>query len=281
MKIALYLVMAAFLVPNVLWAWGSIEVFEENYKVGDDLFTVSVDVDGGKVEFIKNDKDNQCHVLLKYPTERCEQEVEFDRGRNRLEIVVDHEWMSGKEKNEDNHTELMISLPTGCDISLQTDVKAGEITFELGGLKIKNFEMHNWAGEVNIDFDEPNRTVLENFDVDVKIGELDIRRLGNANFEQADINGGIGELSVDFSGEKIRNARADVDLDIGETTITVPEDIGVKMRVSKFLFLSEVDYPNWFRKSGRYHYSRNCENGDENLYLSVSTGIGEFKVRVR
>ena len=140
--------------------------------------------------------------------------------------------------------------------------------------------MKSWAGETRLDFDRENRTELTTFDVNCKVGRVSLMHLGNARFQEADLTGSVGEMTVDFTGEKIKRAMARLDCKLGTTLVVVPEEVAVKIKVDKFLFLSGVDYPSWFEQRGNYYYSKNYDDKDESLYLIASTGIGEFKVRV-
>lgn len=47
---------------------------------------------------------------------------------------------------------------------------------------------------------------MNSLDVNVKVGETQLRNLGNAHFRSADIDNGIGSLDVDFSGDLPDNA---------------------------------------------------------------------------
>lgn len=259
-------------------------IIEDTYSIKGGEFNLKIDVDGGKVTIKRSEDRRDCYVYLKFNKDKADGDIRFNKKRNRMEVIIDqNDWISLKDKDKEersNYAKLYIELPSKPEINLQADIKAGEIDFTLGGLYLKNFELRNLAGEVKIDFDKPNRTKLESFDVNCKVGEMRLLNLGNANFREADINGGIGEMRVDFRGERIKRAVANIDLDIGETTIIVPRDVAVKMRVSKFVFLSEVDYPNWFNKKGKYYYSKNYSREDKSLYLHISSGIGELKLRV-
>ncbi|HOT95613.1 MAG TPA: LiaF-related protein [bacterium] len=254
---------------------------DKTIKAGGEM-TLSFRCDGGKVELFRNE-NNDCHAWVEYDQKRCHTELNYDDDTRTLELFIDHDnWemtkKSGDEKSK--YARVRIGLPSKADLNLDLVVKAGELKMTLGDLHIQSLEVRSYAGESHIDFDKPNRCELKTFDVDFKVGKVQLVNLGNANFSEADINSSVGEMSIDFNGEKIRHAMARVDLEIGETTIIVPEDIGVKVKVSKFLFLSNVDYPNWFTQEGSYYYSRNYEKEKDSLYLVVSTGIGTLKMRV-
>lgn len=254
---------------------------EKSYEIDSKQIRVNLDIDGAELDVSKSRDPNVCYVHFEYPEDRCEVEAKFNKTREYLEIFIDHQWLSGKDKGEHDVTRIRLELPENPEISLTAEIKAGEIDFDLGGLRIHDFELRNWAGEVSVNFEEPNRIKMENFFVNVKVGELRLQNLGNTNCADIEINGGIGALSVDFQGATLDHCRATVDLDIGETTVTLPKESGVRMKVSKFLFLSEIDYPEWFSREGSYYYSENYDESRENLQLMVSTGIGEFRVRVK
>jgi predicted membrane protein len=118
-------------------------------------------------------------------------------------------------------------------------------------------------------------------DINVKVGETTLRRLSNARFRNAKINGGIGELSIDFSGEGLKSSHAEIDLDIGETTIYLPRELGVQFDSSTLGFLtqSKIDYE--FIKKGRFYYSEQYESASKTMDFSISSGIGELRVVYR
>ncbi|HPG41728.1 MAG TPA: LiaF-related protein [bacterium] len=285
MKSSVLLVMGMIILlfAGALLARDNYLVMEENYTIAGNTLLVNANIDVGEVVIGKNNRDDQCHVYIKYTPERAECDIRYNENNNELDVIVDFEnwkkWRDDKDNDED-FLQVLIELPANPEIDLNTDFKAGEFELELGDLKIHNLNFSNWAGEARINFHAPNRIKMNEMDINFKVGELDIQNLGNARFEEADINSGIGEMTVDFSGESLEKAMARLDLDIGETTIIIPNHIGTKLRVSKFLFLSEISYPNWFDKRGSYYYSDNYENSSKFLYLMISTGIGELSIKV-
>ncbi len=269
------------LVCSLAWSEDKKVVFDQTYRTRDKLEVV-LHADGGDVQLTRNDRD-ECQVFVEYYENRCELDVVYNERNKSLEIDIDHHNWSmikdGDSKNKD-YAVIKIALPYKPDLDLQVELKAGKLDLQLGDLHVAGLRLKSWAGETRLDFQRPNRTELKTLDVDCKVGEVRLKHLGNANFTEADINGSIGEMTVDFTGDKIKRAMARLDLDIGATTVIVPEEVAVKMKVSKFLFLSEVNHPSWFRQEGNYYYSKNYKDQDDSLYLMVSTGIGELRVRV-
>jgi len=269
------------LAGSLAWSEDKKVAFDQTYRTRDKLEVV-LQADAGDVQLTRNERD-ECQVFVEYYENRCELDVVYNERNKSLEIDIDHHnWSMIKEgdSKDKDYAVIKIALPYKPDLDVQVELKAGKLDLQLGDLHVAGLRLKSWAGETRLDFQRPNRTELKTLDVDCKVGEVRLKHLGNANFTEADINGSIGEMTVDFTGDKIKRAMARLDLDIGATTVIVPEEVAVKMKVSKFLFLSEVNHPSWFRQEGNYYYSKNYKDQDDSLYLMVSTGIGELRVRV-
>lgn len=252
---------------------------EHNFTIRQEALSVDVEIDGGEFIVVQSHDSRKCKITMSYPQEKCTVDVRYNKKRGQIDISIDNDEWDFNDKDEKT-PQVIVELPYGPEISLSAYIKAGETKLDLGDLRIVDFELRNWAGEASINFSEPNRTTMRTFDVNVKVGQVELLNLGNALFEDADINSGIGELRVDFRGENLERSTAHIDLDIGETTIILPEDVGVKLKVTKFLFLSEVRYPHWFDKRGQYYYSENYEDSKKNLAINISSGLGELSIKV-
>lgn len=257
-----------------------IEELQNGFKVNSGTpFQLRVDVDAGEVRVTRGNSRDEVRVALAYNKNQFSHSFRYNESRNTLEVQFDKEGWFDHER-ERTVAEIEIELPTEGDLQLDFKIKAGEINMELGGLRILDFALETLAGEVNLDFDEPNRIEMASMTLNTKVGESKFRRLGNARFRDADINGGIGELTIDFSGDMAKDAVARVDLDIGETVIVLPRDSGTKLSITKFLFLSHVELPFDLHKDGRYYYSNNYERANRTFQLRLSSGVGECRVEI-
>ncbi|MFC1569207.1 hypothetical protein ACFL4L_03125 [bacterium] len=279
------IILLAILIPictlSLLAEEGWAETEEFLYDVqSDNLLEVIMDVDAGEISVKPNDSDNQCLIRLTYSRDQCEARVDYKEKLNILKIILDRQgWASKWDDNEDEHTQAEIFLPKDVIMSLKTKVKAGEVVLDVGGLKIQEFHLSVWAGEVSVHFDEPNKIVMEYLDINTKVGELNTSQLGNARFKKAKINGGIGEIDVDLTGDLIDKAMAKIDLDIGEANIILPCDHGIRISIGgTFGFLSSKNIDSDFYKRGRYFYSENFKEADKSLSVRITPGLGELNV---
>lgn len=276
------LIFSAFYVPNGSLVYAAkLEKIEKTYSVKpNEILSVSLNIDAGEITVHKNEQPDKIFIAVQYDDRSDEVTIDFDERKNELYISIDRErWF----KSWDDHRspKLEVLLPFDVQIELSSKIKAGEINFDLGSLKLKDFQLRNFAGEVEVDFSKPNQIEMELLDINVKVGETTLRHLSNARFRSAKINGGIGELSIDFAGEGLKAARAEIDLDIGETTIYLPRDLGVRFDSSTFGFLTQSSIDDEFIKKGRFYYSEKYESAPKTMDCSISSGIGELRVIYR
>ncbi len=267
-----------YIATGVLAQRPHFEDFEKQYTVPTDkVLRVNIDIDAAEVKLTKSPTEQKARVSISFTEHDFRANAAFDEKRNRLEIIFSKKnWWDSSD--HDGHAEVLIELPPRVEIDLDAEIKAGAIDIDLGGLAMIGFNLNTMAGEVLVDFSEPNSTVMDFLQINTKVGETELLRLGNARFKDAEINGGIGEMRVDFRGAMLANAAAHIDLDLGETHLHMPEEVGVKLSVSKFLFLSNLELPNDFEKSGAYYLSRNYDQTEKELFVKVSPGMGELRI---
>lgn len=254
------------------------ERFRERYELPQDrVVRIDVEIDAGEVTFSRCPRGVEAWITIDYDPEIVDVDVYYDPDAPRLEVLVDRDtWL--EKRGDKKEAEVLIELPFAVQLDLEADIKAGDVDFELGDLSLVRMELRTVAGEVRVAFSKPNRSVMEVLEINTKVGESRLRHLGNARFRTAEINGGIGELDVDFRGELYPDAAVRIDLDMGKTRLKLPEETGVRLSVSKFLFLSDVNLPYNLVKSGGYYYSRNYERADRHLTLQVSPGLGTLRI---
>lgn len=244
---------------------------------GDQEFYLDIDIDAGDVRIQPSGDDSRLVIELRFTESYFEHTIDYNERNRRVRIAFERKrWL--KKDESDLDAEATILLPSRAILDVNARIKAGRVDTRLGDLSLKRLDLKTWAGEVRVDFDRPNRMAMSSLYINTKVGETEVRRLGNARFQFADIDAGVGSLRVDFSGELGRETTAQIDLDIGETSISLPEKLGIKLEVDEFLFLSKVNVPWEFKKSGRYYLSENYDNAEKKLELKIKPGIGELRI---
>lgn len=273
------LIMFGFLNFSFSQSW-EVKTIKEKYEISDAKpLEVIVDIDAGEINISKSSQSSIASVFMEYTKDDFRGMSRYDKENNRLKIILDNK---GLFKNYDNTVaELDLQLPSHVTIFFDSKIKAGEIFMDMGGLRLKEFLVNNWAGEIDVNFSEPNKEKMDFFGIKTRAGELTCSKIGNARFEKADINAGVGELRIDFTGDLVNNCMAKVDLDIGESYLELPRDIGIKLKIGGWSFLSEKNIDSHLFKKGSTYYSEGYTTSKEKIYLRVSTGLGEFTVECR
>ena len=272
-----FLVIVPF--TSLLGQRGYYETVEEEFKASTDQpLEVLLKVDAGEVFVEKGEDEHIGVVTIRYAPRKFRQRVEFDDTKNRLKIYFEMKGLKTVDTDEDP-AEVTLQLPHGVDILFDSKIKAGEVTMEMGGLQLHEFYLDNWAGEVEIRFDEPNPVVMDFLGVNAKVGALRLVKLGNARFTKADINGGIGEIDIDFTGDLQNESQAKVDLDIGEASILLPHDVGIRMKIGGGLsFLSQKNIDRSLYSRGSIYYSEDYDETEKKFAIRVTPGLGELNI---
>lgn len=172
---------------------------------------------------------------------------------------------------------LTLKLTPAVPITLDLSLGACESTVDLSGLRIADLQIDAGAGETEVYFGQPNPEAIRRIKIDAGVGELEVLNLGNSNCQVLVVNGGVGDFLLDFSGDWQRDARAEIDLGLGDLTIKLPRDLGIKLIFDKsFLCSLSIDS---FMKCGNEYTSENYEEARHHLTLNVEAGIGEVNIR--
>lgn len=239
-----------------------------------------LDVDAGEVTITRGSTARDVLVDMSYTRDKFRERFDFDRKRNRITVELDNtSWKKTGTDRDEHWSRVTMEIPDGVDVFFDARVKAGEVDMDLGGIRLRELTLSVWAGETDMRFSEPNPVIMDMLDISTKVGEFTLSDLGNTRFRTARINGGIGELSVDFNGAILPGSRADVDLDIGEAAVYVPDDVGVRLMIGgMFSFLSSKQIDSGFRKRGRAYYNDHYTSEEQGFQLKITPGLGELKV---
>ena len=177
-----------------------------------------------------------------------------------------------KEKNY-----LFIAVNPGLPISLDLSLGASEATVDLSGLRIADLKLDVGAGDVDVYFDQPNPEPLRRMQIEAGLSELRIYSLGNANCQYLIFEGGVGEFFLDFRGNWQKDARAEIDMGLGDLTVKLPRNLGVKLIFDKS-FLTSLTADS-FIKEGNQYTSENYQQARHHLTLKVEAGIGDINIK--
>ena len=131
--------------------------------------------------------------------------------------------------------------------------------------------VHLPAGESDLNMNGMN---LKRLDIKTGAGECDIN-LHNTSIPELYLKTGVGEVSIDLSGYWRNNNYSEIKGGIGELTIYLPKDTGVRIRINGLL--GEVNHQ--LNKEGKVYTNNAYEKTKYTLNISISAGIGEIKLK--
>lgn len=138
--------------------------------------------------------------------------------------------------------------------------------------KIKNeVTIRLRAGEAHIQLDECN---ISRFTYTMTAGQSFVN-LKNSSVSDIQFHLLAGEARIDLSGKWNNSGTASIKGGIGEVTVIVPKETGVRISVSGGL--GEVNIP-FFHKENNVYVNDLFQKTKHTLYLNISGGIGQINV---
>lgn len=201
--------------------------------------------------------------------------TEYTDGRLRLGLQSKSK--SGfKVRGRRSAGELDVVLGPDAPLSIDLEFGAAQADIELGGLRVRRAEISTGASETTLRFSRPNPERLSELEIEVGAAALRAEGLGNANIERLVVDGGLGDVVLDFSGEWRGNTTADIDMGIGSLTLIVPKGVG--LHVVKDGFLAPFDSEGLVKRGSGY-YSLDWDTAPHRLTVRIDAAFGSIDVR--
>lgn len=261
---------------------------------------VDVEYAAGRITVGRADPGYLYQTYLRYDASRFEPSRQWSRqgGSGRLSVGMegagdlrflrwgegggvdfDLDGLRGLDELDETSGALELRLSRSVPTELAMSVGAAESTLRLGGMPITSLSLETGASETVLSFERPNPRRMERLSIEAGAASLRARGLGNARFRRLTLEGGVGDLRLDFTGEWVRDARATVDVGLGSLRIVVPEELGVRIRRESFL--ASFDVPSGFRTTDSGFRSENWSSAEHRLTLDLSATFGSVRVTVR
>lgn len=249
---------------------------------GVETFEARVEYAAGRLSVFATDADLLYDARLRYDANRYHPRrrwsVEDGRGVLRLEVDgrddvdVDLEQIRNLG---DEPGALDLGLSRRVPTDLRLTVGAAEVDLALGGVALRGLDLKIGAAEAEIRFDEPNPVSMGRMKLRAAVASFEALRLGNARFDNLDFEGGVGDVTLDFTGEWDRSAKAHVKMGLGSLQLRLPRDIGVRIRKRTFLAAFDAD---GFRKVDDGYVSPNWDSAAIRLDIDLEAAFGTIGV---
>jgi len=234
---------------------------------------VEIAFGAGDLEIETGVPDQLFSGHFRYNVERWEPEVTYAAHVLTIEQGgADEEWgfPTGNTRNE---WDLEFSPKIPLDVSLE--VGAGKGDLDLTGLQLVKLDLDLGAGDFSVQFGEPNGVEMGDFTVDAGASKLEVVGIGNASPEMMKVQGGVGSITLDFTGDWSRSADVQVTAGVGAITLRLPDAVGVQVDVEGGL--SSVDASGLELEDGAYVNAAFGE-AEVELRIEVTTGVGALRL---
>lgn len=205
--------------------------------------------------------------------------------RNRVGNMVSVMLRQGQEKEswgiagQGARNEWDVRLNDRVPLRLVIAMGAGTSDIDLSGLRLARLNIDTGTGDTTVTFDTPNPEPLSEIQVNCGAGRLDMRSVGNANFERLNIKGGAGDVSLDLNGAWTRSANVEVIAGVGKLSVRAPRQVGVRVKtgispIGKLIVEGLASTADGYVNDAYATAAIKVE-------ISLTTGIGEVNITTR
>jgi hypothetical protein len=164
-------------------------------------------------------------------------------------------------------------------LSFDIDLGLGKGVLDFTGLSVKNLNLSTGASSVTLKFDKPNKSVIEDLNIETGLSKFVARGLCNANFRHLRFEGGVGGYTLDFGGTLDKEVDVDLEVGLGSLTVIIPKNIGVKIFYEQN-FMSQIDLDKDFEEQEEdIYYSSNYEDAKGKMNIRIEAGLGGVKIK--
>lgn len=225
--------------------------------------------------------DGKIHYLEK----RGEPRIEFNRSGKTGYLII----KSADSGEQDEHSLKGLSsrgetwdLRFNSKVPIRFDIEVGLVdgTVDLTGMRVADLNISSGLSNLELSFFEPNSEMLQEMKIECGLGDFKGVRLGNANFRKLRVEGGLGSVKLDLSGQwRQPETQLRVEVGLGSARLEIPASLGVEV-TAQDNFLSSLDIDRGIReiRKGLYR-TANWEEAGNRLIIDAEVGLGSFKIK--
>ena len=263
------LAVAVSVLPAAAQDWRTITTLRR--FAGEDVLHVNVEYGAGRLVITPGAANSLYRATLRYDANVYRPLNSYDDGELNIGIT------GGKIKGSRNMKagRLDLALGTGVPIDLALKFGAVEADLELGGLRLQKATIQTGASDTSIRISRPNPLTCSTARFEVGAAKFAAEGLGNLNCEDLSFSGGVGDVSLDFTGNWRTDGTVDIDMGLGSLTLRLPHGLGVS--VHKSSVLASFDSQGLIKR-GQVYYSEGFDKADRKLNINIDAALGSIKV---
>jgi hypothetical protein len=230
----------------------------------------------GTVRLRPADSRTMYALRLSYDPERFEPIHQYQFGRAVLGIEsVGSGGVGPLIRRGFPDAEMDLTLTTRVPFDLTMDLGAVQAEIELGGIRLRTLSLQTGASDGELRVSAPNPEEMQWARIRVGAASFHALELGNLNAAEVDVEAGVGDIELDFSGLRRSVTQVHVKLGLGSLEIRVPRDAGIQ--VTRNSFLTSFNAPG-LEARGRELYSPNWTQAERRMIIEVDAAVGSVSI---
>lgn len=165
-----------------------------------------------------------------------------------------------------------LALAPRIPMSLKLRVGAAKGRLSLGGLALTDFSLETGASDLVVRWDVPNAVPMDRLLLRAGAANGEVRGIGYARPRDVQVEGGVGNLTLDFTGPWADSARVKVTAGVGALTLRFPKDVGVRVVVEGGM--SNVTTTGDWRLSEGAYLNEAYGRAGATLEVTLIAGVG-------
>lgn len=245
---------------------------------GEKALTVHVTYAAGHFTLAPGPAGELYRMELRYDEDKFTPVRDYDAAGGDLRLglkTIGHVSYSGRHEGKEVPS-LDLALTPDVPLTLAIDLGAAKSSVELGGLQLRGLRYSTGASESVVRFSRPNPLACDSLSFQAGAAQFDAIALGNANCRHLRFEGGVGAVTMDFTGDWRTDADARFHVAVGTLKLILPRDLGVAISLDRFL--ASFDQTG-FTKRGDVYYSDNFSAATHHLNVEVESAFGGIQVQ--
>jgi len=208
-----------------------------------------------------------------YDGERYEPVSDFDAARGNVTLGLRAAGDGGirvVSKRQLGQTASVTFSPRS-DLALAVALGAVDGDLELGGLRLTSLDLEAGASRATVRFSQPNAARCREAVLSSGAAELTVLGLGNSRCDRIAFEGGVGRVTLDFSGAWTSSSHVSVKMALGQVELRLPRQVGVRLTLDKFLATFDAE---GFVRRGNAYFSPGYDQAARHLDIDITTAVG-------
>ena len=238
---------------------------------GEDNLRVSVQYGAGTLRIEPGSETSLYSSTLRYDADLFKPLSRYEDGE--LRVGIDGGSVKGRNMRP---ARLDLKLGTAMPVELDLKFGAGEANLDLGGLRVRELRMSTGASHTKVRVAQANPERCQEARFEVGAANFEATRLGNLNCSSYELSGGVGEVTLDFTGDLRTDASVDIEMGLGSLTLRVPRGFGLSVRRSGVLTAFDSE---GLVKRGNVYESEGYDRSQRKLNIDIDAALGAIRVQ--